>query len=294
MTVVDWVIVALTAMLALHGYARGFIVGALSLVGFAVGALIGTRLAPLILPSGARSPYAPLFGLVGALLVGGVFASGFQGVGRAARRVLRIPGLRVVDGFAGAVLTGCVGLGIAWMAGALLLLSSGSPTLRHDLRASVILRELDRLLPPSGPILNALARFDPLPSLSGPSADVPAPARGILAAAGVRDAAPSVVRVLGSACGLGIEGSGWVAGPGLVAPGSSRSVGSLKEIFSCHSPATCGRGVDEGRLFDPPDALPFCTADSGRAMSSSDCCSAAIPSPISTRPPMIMTAAPMR
>ncbi len=80
----------------------------------------------------------------------------------------------------------------------------------------MILRELDRLLPPSGPILNALARFDPLPSLSGPSADVPAPARGILAAAGVRDAAPSVVRVLGSACGLGIEGSGWVAGPGLV------------------------------------------------------------------------------
>ena len=29
-------------------------------------------------------------------------------------------------------------------------------------------------------------------------------------------AGDSVVKVLGTACGLGIEGSGWVAGPGLV------------------------------------------------------------------------------
>ena len=72
------------------------------------------------------------------------------------------------------------------------------------------------MLPPSGPILNALARFDPLPSVRGPAADVPAPTRGILAAAGVRNARQSVVRIVGSACGLGVEGSGWVAGPGLV------------------------------------------------------------------------------
>ena len=33
---------------------------------------------------------------------------------------------------------------------------------------------------------------------------------------GVRAAAPSIVRVLGTACGLGVEGSGWVAANGLV------------------------------------------------------------------------------
>src|SRR5205814_9839331 len=38
----------------------------------------------------------------------------------------------------------------------------------------------------------------------------------VLSRPGVRAAAPSVVRVLGTACGLGIEGSGWVARPGLV------------------------------------------------------------------------------
>jgi S1-C subfamily serine protease len=34
--------------------------------------------------------------------------------------------------------------------------------------------------------------------------------------AGVRNAGGSVVRVVGTACGLGIEGSGWVAAPGIV------------------------------------------------------------------------------
>ena len=67
-----------------------------------------------------------------------------------------------------------------------------------------------------GPLLNALARIDPLPSVRGPEADVPAPTRGILATRGVKDAGSSVVKVLGTACGLGIEGSGWVAAPGLV------------------------------------------------------------------------------
>jgi S1-C subfamily serine protease len=45
---------------------------------------------------------------------------------------------------------------------------------------------------------------------------VPAPTAGIARAAGVVAAADSVVKVLGSACGLGIEGSGWVAAPELV------------------------------------------------------------------------------
>jgi S1-C subfamily serine protease len=215
-TAVDWLIVAFTALLAIYGYLQGFIVGVLSLVGFTLGALLGTRIAPLVLPSGSHSPYAPLFGLVGALLVGGVLASGFEGLGMRARAALRIPGLRAIDGLLGAGLTACVGLGIAWIIGAVALQSSGSNSLRTDIQRSAILSELNQILPPSGPILNALARFDPLPSVSGPSADVRPPNAAILATPGVREARPSVVRVVGTACGLGIEGSGWIAGPGEV------------------------------------------------------------------------------
>jgi S1-C subfamily serine protease len=195
---------------------QGFIVGALSLIGFAIGAFIGTRLAPLLLNQGSHSPYAPLFGLVGALLAGGALASGLEGVGARMRSGLRIAGLRTVDGLLGALLTACVGLGIAWIVGAVALQSAGSPVLRQDVEASAILTELDQLLPPSGPILNALARFDPLPSVSGPAADVPAPTRGIVAAPGVRAARSGVVRVFGTACGLGVEGSGWSPLPSIV------------------------------------------------------------------------------
>ncbi len=212
----DWVIVGFTVLLAFYGYMQGFIVGALSLAGFAVGAFLGTRLAPLLLSHGDRSPYAPLFGLVGALLAGGVFASGLEGLGTRVRSALRIPGLRTVDGLLGAVLTACVGLGIAWIVGAVALDASSSQPLTADIRNSTILQALDRILPPSGPILNALARFDPQPSVRGPAADVPAPNRRILASPGVRAARHSVVRVVGTACGLGVEGSGWVAAPGVV------------------------------------------------------------------------------
>src|SRR5205823_1608524 len=47
--------------------------------------------------------------------------------------------------------------------------------------------------------------------ISGPSAAVAAPDPRLAHAPGVRRAAPSVVRVLGMACGVGVEGTGWVA-----------------------------------------------------------------------------------
>src|SRR5437588_8426250 len=102
MTAVDWGIVAFCVLLAMYGYMQGFIVGVLSLIGFAIGAFIGTRVGPLLLPGGSHSQHAPLFGLVGALLAGGVLASGFEGLGLHARAALRLPGLRAVDGLLGA------------------------------------------------------------------------------------------------------------------------------------------------------------------------------------------------
>jgi len=215
-TGVDWLIVAFTVLLAMYGYAQGFIVGALSLVGFGLGAFLGTRLAPLVLPGGSHSQYAPLFGLLGALLAGAVLASGFEGVGARARMFLRLPGLRTVDGLLGAALTASVALGIAWIVGAIALQSSGSEVLRRDIQRSAILAELNQLLPPSGPILHALAAIDPIPSVRGPQADVSAPPLGIVNAPAVDASGASVVKVLGTACGLGIEGSGWVAAPGVV------------------------------------------------------------------------------
>jgi Trypsin-like peptidase domain/Colicin V production protein len=252
-TALDWVIVGFTCLLAFYGYLQGFVVGALSLVGFALGAFLGTRLAPLLLSDGSHSPYAPLFGLVGALLAGGVFASGLEGLGARVRSALRIPYFKQVDGLLGAALTACVGLGIAWIIGAVALDSSGSTPLRDDVRGSKILRALDQLLPPSGPILDALARFDPLPSVHGPAADVAAPTRRVLASRGVRAARPSVVRVYGIACGLGVEGSGWVAAPQLVVTNAHVVAGEADTAIQIGGSGP-GHHADVVR-FDPHDDI---------------------------------------
>jgi Trypsin-like peptidase domain/Colicin V production protein len=250
---IDWLIVGFTVLLAFYGYVQGFIVGVLSLVGFGIGAAIGTRIAPLVLPAGSASRYAPLFGLLGAVLAGAVLARGFEGVGLHVRSALRMSGVRALDGLLGAVLTGCVALGIAWVLGAVVLESSGSAVLQGDIRASSILTELDRLLPPSGPILNALARFDPVPAVRGPAADVGPPAPAILKAPGVRAAGHSVVRVLGTACGLGIEGSGWVAGPGLVLTNAHVVAGEPDTIVEPGGDAPGLNG--EVVVFDPRDDI---------------------------------------
>jgi S1-C subfamily serine protease len=213
-TGLDWIIVAFAAILAAFGFRRGFIVGVLSFGGFALGAFLGTRLAPLLLDKGSSSPYAPAFGLIGALLAGAILASGLEGLGFAVRRALVVPGLGVLDGLLGAVLGAALGLGIVWILAAVFAQTPDQAKLRADIQRSAILRELNVLLPPSGPILNALARLDPLPSISGPAPDVSAPPSRIARTPAVRAASRSVVRVLGTACGLAIEGSGWVAAPG--------------------------------------------------------------------------------
>ena len=203
--------------MALQGSRSGFVVGALSLIGFIAGAFIGTRVGPLLLPDGSKSPYAPLFGLFGAVLAGSVLAGGLEGVGITVRRRLAIPGIEPADAALGAALSVVVALGLAWLAGAVILQApQASRDLRRSVQRSAILRGLNGVLPPSGVILHALARFDPFPSVNGPEANVPAPTAKIARDPDVKRAADGVVKVLGSACGLGIEGSGWVARPGIV------------------------------------------------------------------------------
>jgi S1-C subfamily serine protease len=212
---IDWIIVGFTVAMAFWGYSQGLIVGALSLAGFAAGAVLGARVAPLLLDEGAKSPYAPLVTLICAAVIGGIFASGLEILGfRLRSRIGRRVG--VLDGIGGAVLLVCLALGIAWVAGAVALHTPGAREFRRDVQESEILQRLNAALPPSGPILNALARFDPLPEISGPDAEVKPPDSKVARDPEVQAASDSVVRVLGTACGLGVQGSGWIAGDGVV------------------------------------------------------------------------------
>ena len=217
MTTLDWLIIGFVALMALWGYGQGLIISGLSLAGFTVGAFAGSRLAPLLLDQGSHSPYAPLFSLITALMLGGLVAIVFEAVGVGLRRRAScFPGADVVDSIGGAALVAMLGLALVWITGAVALQTPGARQFRKDIQRSAILRQLNEVLPPSGPILNALARVDPFPRISGPEADVPPPNRRILRDADVKGARDSVVRVLGVACGLAVQGSGWVAAPEIV------------------------------------------------------------------------------
>ncbi|HEX5375318.1 MAG TPA: MarP family serine protease [Solirubrobacterales bacterium] len=218
MTVLDWAIVAFTVAVALWGYRQGLIVGTLTLLGFGLGAFAGSRIGPLLLSQGSESPYAPLCAALGGLLAGAVMAVTLESFALGLRtRLIRGKGLHLADGAGGAALIASVALGLVWVFGAVALHAPGTAQLRADVQRSVILRSLNDVLPPSGPILNALNRVDPAPTIAAPPTHVTAPDPAIAGDPDVLRAGGSVVRVLGTACGLGIEGSGWVAAPRLVA-----------------------------------------------------------------------------
>jgi uncharacterized membrane protein required for colicin V production len=214
-TGVDWAALGFVALMALLGLKKGLIASALSAAGVIGGAVVGARLAPHVLSGGTRSPYTPVAALAGALILAIVLEMVGSLAGSTLRAGLRIPPLRALDSVGGFALGAAAGFAVVWMLGAAALLLPGQTTLRRSAQRSLVVRHLDRIAPPRR-LLEALARVDPFPSIAGPIAGVAPPDPRLLRAPGVNAAAPSVVRVLGTACGLSVEGSGWVARQGLV------------------------------------------------------------------------------
>lgn len=212
MLAIDLAIVALTATMAWWGFRQGLTIRMLALVGFGVGAVLGSRLAPLVLDDGLHSSFAPVLALPGALIAGGLLAALVERV--AFRQRQRLDRLRSVDGPAGAVLAGLLGLVAAWVLGAAVA-QVGS--LRDAIENSAILGSLNAVLPPPGPVLAAETEpIDRFPTLDGPAPRVPSANPSIARDPEVRAAASSVVRIAGHGCGGGGQGSGWVARDGIV------------------------------------------------------------------------------
>ncbi|MFN2470640.1 MAG: MarP family serine protease [Gaiellaceae bacterium] len=215
MTALDWTAVAFAAGAGLVGLRRGLLVSGLSLAGVALGALLGGRLAPHLLPAADASPYTPLIALAGAVTLAFLLEGVGALTGGALRGALPARALRTLDSAGGLLLGAATGLALVWVLGAVALQVPGQTSWRQAAQRSIVLQRLNELVPPRR-VLRPLRRVDPSPALTGPAVLVEPPDPRVLRRAGVREAAPSVVRVLGTACGLGVAGSGWVAGPGLV------------------------------------------------------------------------------
>jgi hypothetical protein len=201
------------ALFAFLGFYRGLAVQVLSLGGLALGAVVGSLVAPHLLAE--NSPWTPLAGLTGALVGAFVLGTLAAALGRPVRSFLALrPGLALGDRVGGVVAGGFLGLALGWLV-AVAALQQPALGLRGEVRDSAILPRLMRAVPPEA-VLAALNRFDPLPLLPGVEARLPPPDPSVRGPA-ARAAAGAVVKVQGTSCGVGTHGSGWVVRPDLVA-----------------------------------------------------------------------------
>ena len=120
------------------------------------------------------------------------------------------------EGVVVGVLMTALGVAFLWGSAVAVLHVPGAAELRRDVRQSLILSNLTEALPPSDEVIRALRRIDRVPRIEGSPAPVAPPDPAIASDPDVARAGDSVVRVQGTACGLGLEGSGWAAGPDLI------------------------------------------------------------------------------
>ncbi|HXV95972.1 MAG TPA: serine protease [Gaiellaceae bacterium] len=214
MNAVDFLLLLGVAAFSILGAHRGLAAQALSLGGLALGALLGSLIAPHLLPD--NSAWIPVAGLMGALVGAFVLGTLAGFLGRPVRLFLAThPPLAAVDRVGGIALGGLIALTIGWLL-AVLALHQPAFGLRAEVRSSAILPRLLSAVPPDR-VLQALNRFDPLPLLPGLEETLPPPDPSVLRSPGTREAARSVVKLQGTACGVGTQGSGWVVRAGLVA-----------------------------------------------------------------------------
>ena len=123
---------------------------------------------------------------------------------------LKLTPFRFVDSAGGIFVGAATGLVIVWVAGATALLVPGQTAVRREVLRSEIVRHLNQAVPPAR-LLHLLAKVDPFPSIIGPAAPSTPASPAIVRKLGVVAAEGSVVKIVGIACGIGVQGSGWFA-----------------------------------------------------------------------------------
>jgi S1-C subfamily serine protease len=220
----DLVLVVLAAAFAVSGYRQGFIVGALSFVGFVGGAVLGAEFGPgisrAIVGGQTQQAVVAVVILVSAAILGQFLASS---IGAAVRQSVTSPSSTVLDSIGGSVVSVLSMLLIAWAIGSVLTASS-FPVVVGQVNNSVVLSTMDKIMPAKAKTMftdfRQLLSTGPFPQVfSGIGAArlfaVSPPDQAVLNDPGVLAADSRVVKVQGTApsCDRSIEGSGFVYAP---------------------------------------------------------------------------------
>jgi len=220
----DVFLVIASLLFAVSGYRQGFVVGALSFIGFLGGGVLGAKIAPSI-------AHTALFDGLPEALVGlaVVFIAATTGqvlatvLGGALRNRLTFKPARQVDAVAGAAVSVISLLLVAWLVGTAVS-QSPFPTLASQVKRSEVLATVDGLVPTQAKTFfrsfRQLVNDRGFPSVFGTFAtprltDVPAPDPALARSVAVQMARGRVLKITGvaSSCSRRIEGSGFVYAP---------------------------------------------------------------------------------
>src|SRR4051794_39298011 len=207
----------------ISGYRQGFVVGAVSFLGFLGGGVLGAKIAPSVLHWLGHGQNQPL----GAITV--VFACAIVGqllltpLGVALRKRLRWRSAELVDSSAGALVSVLGVLLVSWLVGTAVAHSQLRP-LARQVQHSRVLASIQSLMPVQSETWFAAFQrlfdrngFPQVFGGIGPESivDVPAPDAALVRSPAVVDARHTVVVIHGIApsCHRDIQGSGFVFAP---------------------------------------------------------------------------------
>ncbi|NUW33587.1 MarP family serine protease [Nonomuraea sp. SMC257] len=217
----DLILIGLVIAFGVSGYRQGFIIGAMSFVGFVGGAVLGVFIAPPISKAvvDGDTPQA-LLAIVIVFLSAtiGQFAS--STIGAVVRSHVTWEPAKVADAVGGTFASALSVLVIAWLIGSLVVSTSFS-LLVEQVKSSMLLTTVDEAIPQAArnwqqPFKKFIDRSEFPPVFdaigAGQIIDVPPAPRSILKGAGLSRAQRAIVKVQGNAesCNKHIEGTGFV------------------------------------------------------------------------------------
>jgi S1-C subfamily serine protease len=221
---VDLLVVIIAVVAAVSGARQGLVIALPAFAGVLLGAVVGVRVAPLLIKNFTDPATRVAFAV--AILVLLVALGETFGVwcGRMLKQRIRNPKLAGVDNALGAILQGAVVFVVAWMIALPLTSFAGLPALSAALQRSAVLGAVNSIMPNSARQLPADLRklFDvpDLPNVTNPFSRTPIqsvgpPDTALQRSAIVQDIRPSVVKIHGEApsCSRALEGSGFVIAP---------------------------------------------------------------------------------
>lgn len=259
---VDLLVVLLALLGAVSGARNGMVTALFSFAGVLAGAVVGLKMAPLLLDRLDNDVAKIGFGVgIVVLLVALGEALGMW-AGRELRDRITSAKLTGVDNVLGALLQCTAVFVVAWLVALPFTSASALPGLASSISRSSVLSTVNSMMPAAARQLpdelremlgvsgfpEALAPFS-----QAPVADIPPPDPALARSEVVREVRPSVVKVRGRApdCGRALEGTGFVVAPNRVMT-NAHVVAGTDQVFIDLGP---GRFAAEVVLYDPREDI---------------------------------------